>query len=171
VIHAKDLALTENQHGMFTLLANLPGMAYRCNHDENRQMEFISEGCRNLIGYESTDFTREGGAPYAQIIVDEDRDIVTHEINRAVRDKMAFQIEYRIRTKSGRVKWVSEQGCAIHSAAEGKKVLVGYIFEMDEAGLQGNRLRRSQSRQPVSQTDQSPAQDASQGLNIMSRRL
>jgi PAS domain-containing protein len=171
VIHAKDLAMTENQRGMFTLLSNLPGMAYRCNHEENRQMEFVSEGCRNLLGYESSDFTCEGGTPYARIIVDEDREIVSHEISRAVRDRLAFQIEYRIRTKSGRVKWVSEQGCAIHSAMEGKKALVGYIFEMDEAALQGNRHRRSQTRQPDSPTDHSPGQDASQGLNIMSRRL
>jgi PAS domain S-box-containing protein len=169
VINAQDIALTENQQGMFTLLANLPGMAYRCHHDDNRQMEFVSEGCQALTGFESADFVRRNGAPWNNVILDEDRDIVRHEINRAVRDRTSYKIEYRIRTKSGRMTWVAEQGCAIHSAIEAKKILVGYIFEIDEAGMRDRRHQESDRNLTNSTAGRSSEQSVNQGPNLLSR--
>jgi len=40
-------ALRESERKMFTLLGNLPGIAYRCRNDRDWTMEFISEGAGN----------------------------------------------------------------------------------------------------------------------------
>lgn len=169
VIHAQDIALNENQQGMFTLLANLPGMAYRCQSDDNRQMEFVSEGCQALTGFDSTNFVRRDGSPWINLILDEDRDTVRHEINRAVRDRTSYKMEYRIKTKSGKLKWVAEQGCAIHSATDGHKLLVGYIFEIDNAGLHERNRRTGQiNRSENAPSNSSVVHEVNQGLNLHS---
>ena len=50
-----ERALHESQRKLSTLMANLPGMAYRCLVDEQWTMEFASEGCFELTGYKSED--------------------------------------------------------------------------------------------------------------------
>ena len=42
--------LWESQRALSTLMSNLPGMAYRSRNDRDRTMEFVSEGCFELIG-------------------------------------------------------------------------------------------------------------------------
>ncbi|MBI5267998.1 MAG: PAS domain-containing protein [candidate division Zixibacteria bacterium] len=171
LIHDRELALSETQHAVFTLLANLPGMAYRGSYDERRQMDFVSEGCLNLTGYESSQLVGPTAAPYAQLIIEEDRDMVRHEISRALRDQKPFQVEYRIRTRSGGTKWVSEQGCGIPSASEGAKVLVGYIFDVERSDLRRTRSQSAERERSDPAKTLDPDQSVSQGLNILSRNL
>ena len=47
-----EAALREQERSMAALFSNLPGMAYRCRNDGFWTMEFVSDGCRELTGYE-----------------------------------------------------------------------------------------------------------------------
>ena len=47
-----------------TLLGNLDGMVYRCRDDEKWTMEFVSEGCVRLTGYDADDLLLNNRVSY-----------------------------------------------------------------------------------------------------------
>ncbi|PLX84166.1 MAG: hypothetical protein C0617_08790 [Desulfuromonas sp.] len=69
---AKD-ALRESERRLSTLMGNLPGMAYRCRNDRDWAMEFVSEGCRALVGYASEDLVGNRTLAYNDLIHPDDR--------------------------------------------------------------------------------------------------
>ncbi|HWR87806.1 MAG TPA: PAS domain S-box protein, partial [Acidiferrobacterales bacterium] len=60
-------ALLESQRRLETLMANLPGMVYRCRNDSDWTMEFMSVGVRALTGHAPEDFT-SGRVTYNALI-------------------------------------------------------------------------------------------------------
>ena len=101
-------ALKESQRFLSTLIANLPGMAYRCRNDKERAIEFISEGCMPLTGYPPEAFLHNRKIAYGHIIHTEDRDIVWETVQVALQQQESFEMMYRIRTAAGAEKWVWE---------------------------------------------------------------
>ncbi len=68
--------IEESERRLATLMGNLPGMAYRCHNDEYWTMEFVSEGCRKLTGYDSEELTGNRVISYNSLIIPEDREMV-----------------------------------------------------------------------------------------------
>jgi two-component system sensor kinase FixL len=93
-----------------TLMKNLPGMAYRTeDHNYPWPMQFVSEGCKHLSGYEQSDFD-EQRVVWSELIHPEDRERVFTQRHNAIDNNAAFELFYRIKTKSDTVKWVWERG-------------------------------------------------------------
>jgi|AGTN01.2.fsa_nt_gi PAS domain S-box/PAS domain S-box/PAS domain S-box len=133
-------ALRESQRFQSTLISNLPGMVYRCRNDSGWTMEYVSEGCARLTGYESTDLMHNHMISYNDLIHPEDREYVRSTIARALGYKMPFQITYRIRTRQGAYRWVWEQG---RLAVQGNpEVLEGFIIDINERKRAEEALHR-----------------------------
>ncbi len=133
--------LRENRRQLSTLLSNLPGMAYRCANTEDWPMEFVSDGCRDLTGYEPEDLV-SGKVPYGQLIHPEDRELVWRSVQSGVRNQRSFQIQYRIINRTGAERWVWEQGRLVHLGG-GLTALEGFITDVtarvvSEAALRGS---------------------------------
>jgi PAS domain S-box-containing protein len=73
--------LRESQRKLFTLMSNLPGMAYRCANDEKWTMEFVSDGCFALTGYRTADLF---GNSNLNLIVPLEREGVRRAVEQAV---------------------------------------------------------------------------------------
>jgi PAS domain S-box-containing protein len=125
----KDQALTDSESALLSLLEGLPGMAYRSSGDGCRSMEYVSDGCSGLTGYAPADFLKHRSVTYGNLILEDDREMVARQIQRALRHRKSFQIEYRILAKNGKVKWVWEHGCGVHGEPRGQQTIVGYIFD------------------------------------------
>ncbi len=114
-IKEAQLNLEKTQLSFSNLLSNLPGMAYRCLNDENWTMEFISDGCEEITGYQPIDIINNKKFSYASIIHPDDRHLGIPEINKALKGKTTFEIEYRIIDKDKRIKWVWEKGQGVYN--------------------------------------------------------
>jgi len=125
-------ALKENERRMTTLLANLPGMAYRCKNDVSWTMEFVSEGCLPLTGYRPEELTHNASVTYAELIHPDDREQVSEAVQAALKEDRPFQISYRICSRDGAIKWVWEQGKGIPMGTDGQYVIEGFIADTTE---------------------------------------
>jgi PAS domain S-box-containing protein len=137
-------ALRESQRQLSTLMSNLPGMAYRCKNDVDRTMEFVSEGCQALTGYESRQIQTSQGIAYADLIHPDDREMVWNTVQVGLQAKQSFHMEYRIRTARGAVKWIWEQGQAVYTAAGEFTALEGFITDITERKQAEEQLRNAE---------------------------
>lgn len=123
-------ALRENQRMLTTLMGNLPGMAYRCLNDRPWTMQFISEGCLPLTGYQSNELLHNRVIGYGELIHPDDREMVWEEVQTAVSQAKPFQITYRLYTRSGTEKWVWEQGRQVTIPENEHPFLEGFITDI-----------------------------------------
>lgn len=111
-------SLYESQRLIFTLMSNLPGMAYRCLNDSYWTMEFISDGCKDLIEYDPFDLINNNKLSFSQVVHPDDVNKDKKTIQQALQNKKPFQTIYRIITASGKIKWVLEKGVGVYSDKE-----------------------------------------------------
>ncbi|MEJ2528786.1 MAG: diguanylate cyclase, partial [Gammaproteobacteria bacterium] len=116
--------LVERERQLATLLANLPGMAYRCLNDEHWTMKFVSDGCQLLTGYAPADLLDNRNLSYASIIHEDDRLHVMSEVQQALAENRRFAVEYRIQRNDGQEAWVWEQGQEVWAWKQGNDMWV-----------------------------------------------
>ncbi len=126
-----EQALRESEQRYRSLVSNIPGTIYRCALDENWTMHFISDAVEKLSGYPASDFINNRVRAFADIIVPEDNARITQEIREAIEKEAPYEIEYRIKTRSGEVRWVFERGRGIQDAKSGEVLwLDGAILDI-----------------------------------------
>jgi len=121
--------LLESRRTLQTLMANLPGMAYRCRNDRDWTMEFVSEGSFNLTGYKPAELINNDKIAYNQLIHPDESEKVWDTIQAALKEHKTFQVIYRIKTADGEQKWVWEQGQGIFSPKGELLAVEGFISD------------------------------------------
>ena len=143
-IEQGDMTLREGQRALTALMSNLPGMAYRCRNDADWSMEFASEGCKELTGYEPADLIEGRTVSYNQLIHPADDERISNEVQGALRARQPFRLTYRITTATGQEKWVWEQGRGILSARGDLVGYEGFISDITDRKLAEERLQLTQ---------------------------
>ena len=126
------VAFSESQRTLLTLLGNLPGMAYRGLNDQERTMQFVSEGCLELTGYLPAQLLGNANLTYMGLIHPDDRESVWQKIQTALQAGQPFQIIYRLTTAAGEEKWVLEKGQGFFAANGACLGLEGFITDTTE---------------------------------------
>lgn len=143
---AAEHALQESERRLKLLLANLPGMAYRCYNDPAWTMAFVSEGCLELTGYFPEELVNNTVLSYNELVSVDDQAALWTQWQEVLARKGRFAQEYRIRTKSGQTKWVWEQGAGVYSADGEVLALEGFITDITDRKQAEAALRASESR-------------------------
>ena len=124
-----------------TLLNKLPGMLYRCKYDHDWTMEFISDGCKELTGYDKEQLLLSQELTYASLIHPNDRNWTYEAVENALKSNETFSYEYRITDEKGKLKWVWEQGIGIYDEEGNVLHIEGFITDISSQKLQNDKLQ------------------------------
>lgn len=138
-------ALIENKRRLATLLANLPGMAYRCQNRPDWPMEFVSDGCAGLTGWPASALL-ENRPAYGELIVEADRQLVWDAVQEALAARRPFEMTYRIQTADGQLRWVWERGYGVFAPDGSLLYLEGFITDITTRVQAEAALRESEAR-------------------------
>lgn len=142
-----ELALVARERQLAVLMANLPGMAYRCSNDPRWTMHFVSNGCRVLTGYEPGQLIDNREVSFADLVHPDDRRRIWTEVQLAVAEQRPFELEYRIRRRDGNEIWVWEQGCAVEF--DDRLVLEGITIDITRRKEMEQKLALLATQDPL----------------------
>lgn len=138
---AIEADLRERERFLSTLVSNLPGVAYRRRNEPGWPMEYISQGCQELTGYDAEQIMAD--APHFNAIVHpEDHDRVYAEVDAAMAERRPFRTEYRILRADGREIWVWSKGRGIYDDSGALIAREGFIGDITERVQAQHELER-----------------------------
>ncbi|WP_247002092.1 PAS domain S-box protein [Halosolutus gelatinilyticus] len=141
----REHELAERERQLSTLMDNVPGMVYRCRNERGWPMEFVSDACREITGYEPEALERGDISFGDDVIVEADRDDVWEAIQRTVDDREPFSVTYRIETACGDRRWVRSYGRGIFDD-DALISLEGIITDVTERKRLERELKESERR-------------------------
>jgi len=131
-VEERTATLRESQRRLAILMSNLPGLAYRCRNDREWTMEFVSDGCRDLTGYDADDLVGNRRLSYATLIHPDDRQAVWDAVQASLAARQPFRLVYRIATSTGQERWVWEQGRGVFGPDGELRALEGFITDITD---------------------------------------
>jgi PAS domain S-box-containing protein len=144
-VQAQEL-LAESERRLSTLMANLPGMAYRCLDDDFWTMQFVSDGCLDLTGFPADHLLENRRKSYAELIHADDLKMVREQVDSSLQRRSPFNLTYRIITAGGEEKWVLEKGQGVFSGSGELLAIEGFITDITERKQAETALRESEER-------------------------
>ncbi len=138
-------ALQKSESRFRGLVANLPGVVYRCANDAQRSMRYISEEIANLCGYPASDFIGNRVRSFSSIVHPDDLPDALRA-GAAIERQESFELTYRLRHADGRNVWVREKGRGEYDSHGQLLWIDGFIWDVSERQAIEEELRLSQQR-------------------------
>lgn len=141
-----ELQLRESEERYRTLAQNIPGLVYRVFVREGAKMTFYNDKFLQMTGYAENELKIGEHCSIEPLILEDDRPGVEDAVAQAVKENRAFTIEYRLKHKSGYVRWMVEYGMPV-SGEDGELLYIdGVIFDITERKHAEDLLRDSEER-------------------------
>jgi PAS domain S-box-containing protein len=160
---AAELATSESRFR--SLVANIPGIVYRCLIDADWTDLYVSDYSEILTGYPASDFIGKRVRSYASITHPDDADVISKAVARAVEQRRPLELDYRILHRSGELRWVREYAQVIFDAEGRPAYLDGIIFDITERKAFEAALSRAKEQA------ESASHAKSEFLAVMSHEL
>ncbi|GAB6057857.1 response regulator [Desulfonatronum parangueonense] len=123
-------SLRESESQFKSLVANIPGITFRCRNDPDWTMLYISSMVEAVSGYPASDFHHNVVRSYVSVIHPEDAPAVEQAISNAVDAGASWEIEYRIIHRDGGIRWAYEKGMGVANGGAEVAFLDGFILDI-----------------------------------------
>ncbi len=133
-------ALKESEQSYRTLTENMPGLVYRVMIKDKGRMVFFNDVVTEITGYRTEEMLQGEICSFDPFIHPEDRKRIVTIIKQAIKNKTAFEVEYRFIHKNGSIRNFNERGKPIFDL-EGNLISIdGIIFDITERKKTQERL-------------------------------
>jgi len=136
-------ALHESKEKYRLLVKNLPSIVYKGYKDWS--VEFFDEKIEQLTGFEVDKFNSKQ-ITMLDLIVDEDIASAKNNFVRALKTDKSYVREFRIRSKTGDIRWMQERGQIICDDAGRIEYVSGVFFDITDRKNAEGILRQNETR-------------------------
>lgn len=130
--NSANYAEKESSRILSNLFGVLPGMPYRSSLDADLTIEFAGSGCTSLTGYSAEDLINSRTVKFVELIHPEDRETTLERISSAVQEKVAYDLAYRLVSRSGELHWVRDIGREINPHRSEPHLLEGFMIDITD---------------------------------------
>ena len=129
---ARRAQLRERERILSNVLGHMPAVAFQRQMDADWSMEYLSEGCLQLTGYEPARFIGNAVHSWGSLIEKDDYVTALQEVQNQLADDTQYSVQYRITLPDGELRWVSERGVGVAGKNGELENLVGVVFDFTE---------------------------------------
>ena len=138
-----EASLRESQQAYRTLAENLPGIVYRMFPGENGRIKFFNQAAADVTGYQDEELSGCLVCSLESLILGEDLQKVAETVRQAVAECTTFAVEYRLRHRNGRIRYLYEQGKPIYDPQGALLSIDGVITDVTERRQAEDELKRA----------------------------
>ncbi|HEY0586669.1 MAG TPA: MHYT domain-containing protein [Pseudoduganella sp.] len=147
--HVSDLeqALRSSEEQLRSLIANIPGITFRCRNAPGWPLVFVSDAIETMTGYPPSDFL--GDPPkrlFGELVHPDDLPAVQQGGRSAVEQRRAFTLEYRIIHRDGSIHWFWGNGNVVLGPSGEVELLDGVVLDISNRRLMEQDLRIAKER-------------------------
>ncbi|MBL7858862.1 MAG: PAS domain S-box protein [Cyclobacteriaceae bacterium] len=165
-----EVALQQSEQKFRLLAENLPGTIYLCNNDQDFSMIYLNEKVEDLCGYSASDFLSHE-INFVKLYHPDDAERIFEVVENALQEKKNFELEYRIRHRSGEWRWVKEDGIGVYE--DDKLTMIeGFLIDITERRkAEAELLRSKQNLESVALKLQEQNRQLDEFAHIISHNL
>ncbi|MEM9857043.1 MAG: PAS domain-containing protein [Bacteroidota bacterium] len=133
-----ELSLLRSEQRLTSMMANLPGMAWRLKIDKDFTMVFVSDGVQELLEMSPEEFMDKGYKP-RDFIMKDYHDLVRSETYKSVESMTASELVIPLEVK-GKIKWVLDRFKPV-KLSDGQVVMDGLLIDISDKLESEQRLQ------------------------------
>lgn len=139
-----ESALRGSEAQFRTLIANIPGIAYRCRMARGWPMVFISDAVERITGFAPSEFLGdEPSVRFASLLPEDEVQKVADIVKTAVDRGDGFVLEFRLRHRDGSWRWMWGNGSIVRDDDGEVQYIDGVLLDISERRQMEEELREA----------------------------
>ncbi|ALO47214.1 sensor domain-containing protein [Pseudohongiella spirulinae] len=150
-----------------TLMQSLNGFVYRCRNDRDWTLVYIAGNVEAVTGFDIKSIRKSETVSLNAGIHRDDQQRVADELRESLKHGAQFDLSYRIVTRQGESRWVSDRGHGIYDQKGQLIYFQGHVVDADELIQARLRLERAEELARLGHWEFDPAT----GTGIWSKQM